>query len=315
MKNVVSIIIPTKNCEKTIERTLKSVQNQTYKNIEIINVDFSTDNTPDIFKSFAKNDSRFKFFKAPELGLAKQRNYGVQVSSGEYITFVDGDDTIESSYVEKLLNCLQNEKCDLVCCDYSKIFLQNGKYIKNNVSHYEKNVLMTNLEASIYQFDSNAHIALTLCQCKLAKRELYISYPINENYLNEDDATSYVHLYHSNKIYILNEALYNYYTTENSLSAQHNTKLKEISYGFNNINLERYNLLKNLKSNKLSFLCWNELCNTNLSYAYLLKKQYGFKTSWDSTIYTRKNWKHSYFIKHPLNVSNLILKLIRILLF
>ena len=92
MKNLVSIIIPTLNSEKTIKRTINSILKQDYKNWEIIIIDsFSNDKTIRYIKSYGLK--KIKIFTHPKSkGLASARYYGIKKAKGELIAFLDSDD-------------------------------------------------------------------------------------------------------------------------------------------------------------------------------------------------------------------------------
>lgn len=102
---LVSIIIPVFNREKLISETLISIQNQSYINWECIVVDDgSTDETAEIVDSFTKIDSRIKFFHRPvdlSKGANSCRNYGFEMSSGEFINWFDSDDVMLADFLEK----------------------------------------------------------------------------------------------------------------------------------------------------------------------------------------------------------------------
>ena len=115
----VSIIIPIYNGEKYIEKTIKSVQNQSLKNIEIICVnDGSTDNTKYILDELSKYDSRIKVIHQNNSGVSYSRNQGILASCGEYIGFVDADDTIDFNMYEVLYNKAIDSNCDVVCSGF-----------------------------------------------------------------------------------------------------------------------------------------------------------------------------------------------------
>ena len=90
----ISVIIPVYNVEKYLAECLTSVVNQTFKDIEIICVnDGSTDNSPKILKEFAQKDSRIKIINQENQGLSAARNTGLDVATGEYVSFIDSDFT------------------------------------------------------------------------------------------------------------------------------------------------------------------------------------------------------------------------------
>ena len=92
---LVSVIIPSFNAEDTIQDTVNSVLNQSYKNIEIIIIDdHSTDKTVEIIEEISKANSKVQFYVLTENfgGPAKPRNLGIEQSKGEYLAFLDADD-------------------------------------------------------------------------------------------------------------------------------------------------------------------------------------------------------------------------------
>ena len=110
---LISIIVPCYNVEKYVEKTLLSIINQTYENIEIIVVeDCSTDNTYTILQKIQKQySSKIKLYKNEKNGgLAYTRNRGLEHATGEYIGYIDSDDYIDNNYFEELISILEKEK-------------------------------------------------------------------------------------------------------------------------------------------------------------------------------------------------------------
>ena len=115
--NKISIIVPVYNTSKFLKKCIDSLINQTLKEIEIIILnDGSTDNSDEIIRSY--NDIRIKYINKNNEGIAITRNIGINLSKGEYITFVDSDDFIDSTFCEKMYSKAKNDKCDIVVCDY-----------------------------------------------------------------------------------------------------------------------------------------------------------------------------------------------------
>lgn len=103
---IVSIIIPAYNAQKTILKTISSVRQQTHTDWELIVInDGSTDNTSEIAKSIT--DSRIQIFDYPNSGVATARNRGIERATGDYIAFLDADDTWTSNKLELQLKALQ----------------------------------------------------------------------------------------------------------------------------------------------------------------------------------------------------------------
>ena len=96
MKPTVSVIVPVYNGEQYIENNIKSMQDQTYKDIEVIYVDDgSKDNTGEILDDFAAKDNRIHVIHKKNGGVSAARNTGIQAATGEYVLFCDSDDEIE----------------------------------------------------------------------------------------------------------------------------------------------------------------------------------------------------------------------------
>lgn len=104
MNPKVSIIVPAYNVEKVITACLNSLILQTYDNKEIIVVnDGSTDKTGDICNLFDKSNEFIRVFHQDNAGVSAARNKALDIATGEYIIFVDSDDTVEPNYIEELM--------------------------------------------------------------------------------------------------------------------------------------------------------------------------------------------------------------------
>ncbi len=104
MNPLVSIIVPIYNVEKYIKQCLDSLTNQTYKNLEIILVDDgSKDDSGNICDEYASQDKRIKVIHKQNGGVSSARNLGIDNANGKWITFVDGDDFIDVTMVEKMV--------------------------------------------------------------------------------------------------------------------------------------------------------------------------------------------------------------------
>lgn len=117
---MISVILPTYNREKTIERAIKSVLNQSYKDIELIVVDdYSIDNTEMVVKKF--KDKRLKYYKLKKnSGACFARNYGIEKSKGDYVAFQDSDDEWKIDKLKTQLENLRKNDSDLDFCMYEK---------------------------------------------------------------------------------------------------------------------------------------------------------------------------------------------------
>lgn len=112
MNPLVSIITPNYNASKYIAATIESVQNQTYKNWELLIIDdCSTDNSIEIINAFQKKDARIKLLELPQnSGPAIVRNQGIKIAQGNYLTFIDSDDIWLSNFIETSLKLVKDSE-------------------------------------------------------------------------------------------------------------------------------------------------------------------------------------------------------------
>lgn len=122
----ISIIIPSYNIAPYIGRCLDSILEQTYSNLEVIVIDDgSTDNTRDIIEEYKARDSRIVAVYKENTGVSETRNKGLEVATGEYIGFIDGDDYIEKNMYEILMSNALKYNADISHCGYRLKFPQN----------------------------------------------------------------------------------------------------------------------------------------------------------------------------------------------
>lgn len=128
-KPLISIIMPMYNAELYIEEAIRSCLNQTYQNIEILVVDDgSKDDSIKIVERISEQDARVKLFFTPyNQGPAMARNIGLENSSGEYITFLDSDDFIESNKLEKQIAFMLENNVSMTHGNYSFCDLDGNK--------------------------------------------------------------------------------------------------------------------------------------------------------------------------------------------
>ena len=144
----VSIIMPTYNVEKYLEAAMESVINQTFSDIEIICVnDGSADNSLQILENYAKQDDRIKLINQQNQGVSVARNNGIAAATGEYIMFLDPDDTYDLTLCEKVVQKIDKENPDIVMWGHNS--LSDGKIIKTNEYVYLLNKLVRNLKINL----------------------------------------------------------------------------------------------------------------------------------------------------------------------
>ena len=111
----VSVIVPIYNSEKTINRCVESIINQTYKDIEILLInDGSIDNTLNILNDYANKDKRIVVINKKNEGVSKTKNLGIKKAKSEFIMFVDSDDYIDKEAIKKLVLLQKKDNLDII---------------------------------------------------------------------------------------------------------------------------------------------------------------------------------------------------------
>ena len=122
MKITVSLIIPVYNAEKTLDRCIESIQSQTFTDWEIILIDDgSQDKSADICDKYAISDTRIHVFHQKNGGVSSARNTGIRTAKGQYLMFIDSDDTIEVTFLADYIAAIQSMKADVVVGGYTLI--------------------------------------------------------------------------------------------------------------------------------------------------------------------------------------------------
>ena len=117
---LISIIIPVYNVDKYLNTCLKSIENQSISNFEVILVDDgSTDTSGKICDDWVMTDTRIKVIHQLNSGVSNARNNGIEASKGDYIIFLDPDDYIERDMLDKMSEYMEKENVDIVCCGYT----------------------------------------------------------------------------------------------------------------------------------------------------------------------------------------------------
>lgn len=143
---LVSIIVPVYKVEQYLEKCVRSLLGQTYKNLEILLIDDgSPDNCPAMCDNFAVEDSRIKVIHKPNGGLADARNTGLDAATGDYISFVDSDDWISENMYTEMLDMIEtNSALDIVCCAAARV--RDGEDISSCFSYYKTGTVLSGRE-------------------------------------------------------------------------------------------------------------------------------------------------------------------------
>ena len=144
MRPLISIIIPCFNKKKLIMRTIRSIQNQSFKNLEIILVDdLSTENATDLYNSLLQSEPRIRvFYHIKNMGLFRSRLNGFLYSRGKYILHFDAEDFLSDNYVlEDLYNMVVKYSLDSIRFSFKKYEKKEDNTFKVKTISYPKELL------------------------------------------------------------------------------------------------------------------------------------------------------------------------------
>lgn len=223
MSGLISVIIPAYNVAPWLPRCLDSIICQTYKNLEIIVIDDgSTDATPQIVDDYASQDSRVVAVHQQNSGLVSVRNKGITIAQGEFITFVDGDDAVESDIYERLLNNARKYNADISHCGMAFCY-PDGR----TEEHYGsgKIIIQDNFTGQKDLLEGTL-IEPSLCN-KLYKAELLVNSCLDETVLNNEDILRNFVLFKRANISIFEDFCgYKYYQRSGSMSKDRSKRIR-----------------------------------------------------------------------------------------
>lgn len=239
----VSVVIPVYNTEDYVEEAVRSIMNQTLRNIEIIIIDDgSTDNSLAVIKKLAGEDNRISCFSQTNQGQSVARNSGIEKASGEFIYFMDSDDFLEKEAFEVCYNKCTSENLDFVFFD-AESFIDNNDHLvgfdyrrtyllREEMVYAGKDILDHMLNKKIYR----ASVCLNLIKRSFIKQNQLNFYP---GIIHEDELfTSQLYLL-SNRVSCIQQVFYHRRVRANST----------MSKMFNDRNIEGYlTVIRELKS-------------------------------------------------------------------
>lgn len=151
----ISVIIPVYNTERYLTECLESILKQSFKDFEAIVVnDGATDKSAGIIEDFARKDSRIVVLRQENKGLSEARNAGINIAKGNWITFVDSDDTIAPSFLEILIHEAKKHGADIACSGKQFLYgVSNRKW--EAVKYYKVKELSSEeaLASALFQKD------------------------------------------------------------------------------------------------------------------------------------------------------------------
>ncbi|NQM28585.1 glycosyltransferase [Streptococcus suis] len=230
-EELVSVIVPVYNVEKYLSQCLDSIIHQTYKNLEIILVnDGSTDGSGKICDDYAAKDGRIKVIHQENGGLSDARNKGLDLMTGQFVTFVDSDDYLENNCIHTLYTYACTCKTDISIGKFIEFEENTSQFLfHNHLNNGNKIEFLTGDQCLERHHKYFLGIFVT-AWAKLYRTSLFndsnpckkIRYPLGV--LHEDQYTTHKLFFKSNKIVFVNDYLYVYRVRKNSIT---NTQLSD----------------------------------------------------------------------------------------
>lgn len=214
---MVSIIVPVYNAEKSIERCLRSIQNQSYTNIEVIVVnDGSTDHTERVIRKYVEGDARFHYIEKDNTGVSDSRNIAMAAAKGEYFQFVDGDDWLVKRATEEFVKAAQLYDCDMVISDFYRVC---GRKVMVK-GHIDMGPVITRTKFAEYMMKAPANFYYGVLWNKFFKADIVRKFSLvcdTELDWCEDFRFNLEYLQYVGNVGVIDRPLYYYVKTKGSL--------------------------------------------------------------------------------------------------
>ena len=284
----VSIVVPVHNTAPYLRACVASLTSQTLSDIEIILVEnCSTDNSADLCREIAATDSRIKFIQIEKADLSSARNAGIRVASGEYLAFVDSDDTVLPEMCEEVYTAAKENGLTILSFNYLKKY-PDGK-TKYYFSQDEMLLIVSPQAATSMLLRGKIPVMVWTL---LFHRSLFDKMMFPENLIHEDRASTFLYVAESAKVGILNKALYVYFQRKNSIVHSKND-IKKLRDGIKT-DIIRFNFIANSpmfpsdeEKAAVSAKSANHLIS-RLTYMYFLAKTAEEKKEYKSLLSTLK---------------------------
>ena len=207
----ISIIVPVYNSSKYLRSCIESIRNQTYRNIEIILIDDkSTDNSLAICEEIAKKDKRIKVLaNEKNAGCSASRNHALPHATGDYLLFVDSDDTIEKTMVETLKRACEVNKAEIAVCDITYLY-DGDVYKKSKYANGDTEIISGKDFDLIYFLNPDMVVENVAVWNKLFRMDLVKDVNFIPGIAHADEAYTFKIVNKAEKIAYVHESLYNY---------------------------------------------------------------------------------------------------------
>lgn len=210
-EELISVVVPIYNVEKYLRLCLDSLLMQTYTNFEVLMInDGSPDDSANICKEYLAKDRRFQYFEKENSGPSDTRNYGIEHSKGEYITFVDSDDWLKETFLADLYEAITRTGADIALSTYIKYDDLQSVYNIPIIGEYYERIWMSDefiRELPKLEMRDNSY---SNPWAKLFKRELFRTIRFPKGKLIEDTRTNIKLFLESSRLVYINKCLYFY---------------------------------------------------------------------------------------------------------
>lgn len=234
-KQKVSIIVPVYKTEKYLEECLDSIAKQTYSNIEIILID---DGSPDgcgkICDKYRAKDSRFIVVHKENEGLGYTRNCGLDIATGDYVTFVDSDDYLEPNMISHFMNQIAVSEADTCMGGFRRVDdnhdvvytegYEKVVYTNNQI----RDILLKRILGSIPKKHDSYKMSVwnVIYSMEIIKRN-HMRFPSEKIFISEDLIFNFDYYMKACKVCITDNITYNYRVNENSLTRVYKSDMLE----------------------------------------------------------------------------------------
>ena len=261
--NLISIIVPFYNNEKTIDRCIQSILHQTYSNFELLMIDdSSSDHSPEIVRRYAGLDRRIHLTRQQHAGVSAARNLGLRQSVGEFIQFVDADDDIEPDMLEHMLGACLEKNADLVVCNFEHPSIKN--YLGDCTLDFQKH----RDRVFFYQNTFAAQVPWN----KLYRRSIIREGFDEEVDFCEDGLFTLANMIYAKTVVSLSRSLYHYYVAPRDTALEESSCINKIAKAADFwLTKETY---------------WYKCTRLLPKMKAILKKSYP-RYEWDELLYTR----------------------------
>lgn len=221
MQDLISVIVPVyKVEERLLRKSIESIVEQTYRNIELLIVDDgSPDNCGIICDEYSSNDTRIHVFHIENAGVSAARNYALDRVKGNFICFVDSDDYLEHDALEKMLHEIKSNDCNIVMCSANHIIEKDNRCITSKTQNSNVVCLKQNeaIESLCYFFQPFEGYDMNTVWGKLFRREIIDGIRFNPLIrIGEDFEFMYKVLQNVQLVSCMENKLYNYLIRDNS---------------------------------------------------------------------------------------------------